>query len=82
MIELTTDYKKRVVEALISARENYSGSDSDFSRKWGIDKTVYSRLKKGFQEGLLSVGKYIELGYGAECIGQGTEVEYGADRGI
>ena len=62
MIELTTDYKKRGVEALISARENYSGSDSDFSRKWGIDKTVYSRLKKGFQEGLLSVGKYIELG--------------------
>ena len=62
MIELTADYKERVVQALMSARENYSGSDSDFSRKWGIDKTVYSRLKKGYQDGLLSVGKYIELG--------------------
>lgn len=62
MIELTTDYKERVINALLAARENYSGSDSDFSRKWSIDKTVYSRLKKGYQEGLLSVGKYVEIG--------------------
>lgn len=62
MIELTTDYKSRVIDALLSARDNYSGNDTDFARKWGIDKTVYSRLKKGYQEGLLSVGKYIEIG--------------------
>lgn len=62
MIELTTEYKQRVVKALMDARESYSGSDSDYARKWNIDKTVYARLKKGYQDGLLSAGKFMEIG--------------------
>lgn len=62
MIELTTDYKERVVKALMDARGSYSGTDVDYARKWGIDKTVYARLKKGYQDGLLSAGKYMEIG--------------------
>lgn len=63
MIELTTEYKQRVLEALFAACENYSGSNAKFARKWGIDETVYSRLNKhGYQDGLLSAGKYVEIG--------------------
>ena len=35
MIELTDEFKKKVLEALREARERYDGSDSGFAKKYG-----------------------------------------------
>ena len=44
MIELTDEFKKKVLEALREARERYDGSDSGFAKKYGINKSVYSEI--------------------------------------
>lgn len=46
MIELTEDFKAKVLAALTEARDRYDGSDANFAKKYGINKTVYSSLKK------------------------------------
>ena len=50
MIELTEDFKAKVLAALTEARDRYDGSDANFAKKYGINKTVYSSLKKGETE--------------------------------
>ena len=44
MIELTEEYKVKVLSALADARERYDGSDSNFAKKYGINKSVYLSL--------------------------------------
>ena len=44
MIELTEDFKAKVLAALTEARDRYDGSDANFAKKYGINKTVYSSL--------------------------------------
>lgn len=62
MIELTEEYKVKVLAALTDARERYDGSDSNFAKKYGINKSVYSGLKKGDIDRKISPGKWLELG--------------------
>lgn len=62
MIQITEEYKERVVLALIEQRGNYDGSDAAFSRKYGISGSVYSRMKAGEREGLLQPAKWISIG--------------------
>ena len=62
MIELTEEYKVKVLSALADARERYDGSDSNFAKKYGINKSVYSGLKKGDIDRKISPGKWLELG--------------------
>ena len=62
MIELTEDYKVKVLAALTEARERYDGSVTNFAKKYGINKSVYSGLKKGDTDKKISPGKWLELG--------------------
>lgn len=62
MLQINQDYKTRVVAELLSARQNYSGSDSAFAKKMGINNAVFSRLKGGNIEGLLSGGQWLTIG--------------------
>lgn len=62
MIELTEDFKAKVLAALTEARDRYDGSDANFAKKYGINKTVYSSLKKGETEKKISPAKWLELG--------------------
>lgn len=62
MIELTEDFKVKVLAALTEARDRYDGSDANFAKKYGINKTVYSSLKKGETEKKISPAKWLELG--------------------
>ena len=38
MIELTEDFKTKVLAALTEARDRYDGSDANFAKKYGINK--------------------------------------------
>lgn len=62
MLQITTEFKKQVIAALLSARENFDGSDAAFAQQKGINKTVFSRLKNGETEGLLKDAQFISLG--------------------
>lgn len=59
---LTEDFKVKVLAALTEARDRYDGSDANFAKKYGINKTVYSSLKKGETEKKISPAKWLELG--------------------
>ena len=62
MAQLTAEFKESVVSALLAQRDNYGGSDNDFSRQYDINGSVYNRLKNGERERLLSDAKWLNLG--------------------
>lgn len=61
-MNLTNEFKQKVRLALIEARQNYGGSDADFSKSKGIKPSIYSRLKNGEIERILSDTTWITLG--------------------
>ena len=61
-MEITTHFKQKVRTAIIEASENYGGSAAAYSKSLGINQSVYSRLKKGEIEKILSDSQWITLG--------------------
>lgn len=63
MIEITNEYRERVAFNLLEARKNYGGSDASFSKKYGIGKTIFNRIKGGEREKLLKPEKWLNIGH-------------------
>jgi len=61
-MNLTKEFKEKVRVAILKKRENYGGSDADFSKSLGINNAVFSRLKSGETEKILSDTVWITLG--------------------
>lgn len=61
-MELTDGYRQKVIDALFAQRANFGGNDKAFALSMDIHPAVYSRLKKGERDGLLSDAKYLMLG--------------------
>ncbi|MCV9934514.1 ATP-binding protein [Flavobacterium sp. LS1R47] len=61
-MNLTNEFKAKVRLAILEKRNNYGGSDSDFSKSLGINNAVYSRLKSGEIDRILSDTVWITLG--------------------
>ena len=61
-MNLTKQFKDLVRTAILNQRENYSGSDAEFSKSIGLNNAVYSRLKKGETERIISDTEWIRLG--------------------
>lgn len=61
-MELTTEFKRKVSAALLGARQNYDGTDAAFARSYGISSSVFSRLKGGETERLLSEAQWLNIG--------------------
>lgn len=59
---ITTEFKQEVVKALLQNKENFEGSEKRYAEKYGIHPSIYSRLKKGESDGLLSDSQYINIG--------------------
>lgn len=62
MLKLSKEFKQRVFEAILEARKHFDGSDSAFSKKMGFSGAIFSRIKKGERDRLLSDGQFITLG--------------------
>jgi len=62
MLQLSNEFKNKVIEALLDVRNNYDGSDNAFAKQWSINAGVYSRLKSGEREGLLKDTQWLNLG--------------------
>jgi hypothetical protein len=61
-MNLTTEFKEKVRIAILEKRENYGGSDADFSKSLGINNAIFSRIKKGETEKVLSDTAWITIG--------------------
>jgi hypothetical protein len=62
MLELTNDFKNKVRAALLKVRENYDGADSAFAKQWGINGSVYNRIKSGEVDGLIKDVQWLNIG--------------------
>ncbi len=62
MIQLPQEYKQQVVDALLKARDNFSGTDGQFAKQFGLNEAIYSRLKKESPDRLVSDAKIMEIG--------------------
>ena len=59
---ITTEFKQLVVKAVLAQRANFEGTDNAYSRKLGINNSVYSRLKNGELEGILKDAQWLNIG--------------------
>jgi hypothetical protein len=62
MLQITKEFKDRVIESLLEQRKNFTGTDTVFARQWGINGSVYNRLKNGEREGLIKDSQWLSLG--------------------
>jgi hypothetical protein len=62
MLQITTEFRRSVVNQLLSLRNNFDGSDRAFSKQYGINSSIFSRLKNGEIEGILKDTQFIRLG--------------------
>lgn len=62
MLQITSEFKNRVITALLEIRKNYEGSDTQFAKKWKLSPSVYNRLKKGEREGLIRDAQWLNMG--------------------
>lgn len=62
-MQLTPQYKKQVIVALLEARKNYDGSDAAYAKTYGINSSVYSQLSNGKSpDGLLKDATFLAIG--------------------
>lgn len=61
-MEISEKYKNRVIKAIFEARQNYTGSDTAFAKTLGINGAVYSRLKNGETQQIVSDAKWLSIG--------------------
>ena len=61
-MELTNEFRKKVLTALFAARQNYTGTDGQFAKSYQIPAAVYSQLKGGKLDKLLTDQKWLIIG--------------------
>ena len=59
---VTTQFKRRIIEALVKAEKTSGLNGRQFSTRIGINPAQWSRLKAGETDGIITDGKYITLG--------------------
>lgn len=63
MVQLTHEYKQSVLNALLEKRKNFDGNDEQYAKQFGINASVYSRIKNGENpDGLIRDTKWLEIG--------------------
>jgi len=45
MLQITNEFKDKVIEALLEQRANYGGTEAAFARQWGMNASVYQGSK-------------------------------------
>ncbi|WP_312078418.1 ATP-binding protein [Chryseobacterium sp.] len=61
-MNLTAEYKTEVRTALLGRRDNFGGTDAAFAKIYGLSGAVYSRLKSGEIEKIISDSQWIQIG--------------------
>lgn len=59
---ITTQYRENVRTALLERRPNFGGTDAQFAKIYGLSGSIFSRLKKGETESIISDSMWIQIG--------------------
>ncbi len=62
MLDITKEFKDKVIKALLLQRKNFDGTDEKFAKQWGINKAAFNRLKKGQRDKVIADNKYLNIG--------------------
>lgn len=62
MLQITPEFKDKVVKALMEQRANFDGAESAYARQWGISASVFNRLKNGERDGLIRDTAWLNIG--------------------
>lgn len=60
-LEITNDFKKKIVDAMLMDFQNYGLSQAQYSKMIGINNAVFTQLKKQRLEGQLVNHKWVDL---------------------
>lgn len=61
-MELTQEFRLKVAEALMSQREKFSGSDAAFAKQFDLNSAIFSRIRNGETEKVVSDSKWLRIG--------------------
>jgi len=61
-MQLSNTYKEKVRTELLKRRELYGGTDGQFAKIYGLSAAIYSRLKSGEIENIISDSLWIQIG--------------------
>lgn len=62
MIQFPTAMRPRVIEALLNQRTKFDGTDSAFAKQFGINSSIFSRIKNGDSaDGLLKDAQWLNI---------------------
>lgn len=61
-MNLTIEYKQQVRQVLLERRPNFGGTDSQFAKIYGISGAIFSRLKTGEVEKIISDSQWLQIG--------------------
>ena len=61
-MEITQEFRQKVLTALMTARQNFTGNDGIFAHQHRIHASIFSRMKNGETEGVLDNKKWVMLG--------------------
>jgi hypothetical protein len=59
---IPNSYKLKVRDSILESRSNFGGTDEEYSLSLELNAAVYSRLKSGEVEKIISEGKWLQLG--------------------
>lgn len=59
---ITTEQKQNIRTAVLQGRDNFRGNDTAYAKHLGIDTLVYSQIKQGEIEDILSLGQWLNIG--------------------
>ncbi len=60
-MNLTNEFKNKVVQELFAQRQNFGGTDTEYAKTKGIKPSIYSRLKTGETDKLMSDTVWITM---------------------
>lgn len=61
-MNLPYNYKERVKTELFKRRNLFGGTDGQYAKRFGLSAAIYSRLKHGEMEGIISDSQWLQVG--------------------
>jgi hypothetical protein len=61
-MEINIELKQQIRSAMLQGRKNFGGTDAAFAKSLSISSSIYSRIKKGETEKVLSSGEWLNIG--------------------
>jgi hypothetical protein len=62
MLQITPEFKEKVVAALLDRRKYYDGSDAAFAKSLSMNPAIYARIKAGERHQIMAEARWLSLG--------------------